>query len=316
MTNSSTRERFRGCLLGLAAGDALGTTLEFRSPGTFSSITDMVGGGPFNLKPGQWTDDTSMALCLADSLLKQGSFDPNDQLDRYIRWWRNGYLSSTGQCFDIGGTTIQALLDYERTMEPYRQDVGDNNAPNGSLMRVAPVPMAYAFQPRTAIMCSGDSSRTTHPSRVCIDACRYAGSLIVGALNGVDKDELLSERHSLKNDYWGENPLHPEIYRVATGSFKLKDPPGIKGSGYVVDALEAALWALYRSEDFEDGCLRAVNLGDDADTTGAIYGQIAGAIYGISAIPCCWRDRLAMRGTIEQFADGLLMLAESKSAKD
>ena len=105
------RDRYRGALLGLAVGDALGTTLEFKRPGSFTAITDMVGGGPFNLKPGHWTDDTSMALCLAESLIECKGFDPVDQLTRYCRWWRSGHLSSTGKCFDIGTTTWEALAD-------------------------------------------------------------------------------------------------------------------------------------------------------------------------------------------------------------
>ena len=109
------RARFRGCLLGLAAGDALGTTLEFRSPGSFELIGDMVGGGPFGLEPGQWTDDTSMALCLAASLIKMEGFDPSDQMRRYVRWWREGYMSSTGRCFDIGNTTRYSLSRFVDT---------------------------------------------------------------------------------------------------------------------------------------------------------------------------------------------------------
>src|SRR5262245_1557060 len=102
-------ERYRGSLLGLAVGDALGTTLEFTTPGSFRPIDDMIGGGPFELKPGQWTDDTSMALCLAESLVECKGFDPTDQMERYVRWFRKGHLSSVGRCFDIGGTTCAAL---------------------------------------------------------------------------------------------------------------------------------------------------------------------------------------------------------------
>lgn len=105
-------ERYRGCLLGLAVGDAVGTALEFLSPGAFEPITDMVGGGPFGLKPGQWTDDTSMALCLAESLIACGALDPIDNLQRYVRWWREGHLSSTGRCFDIGNTVRAALTTF------------------------------------------------------------------------------------------------------------------------------------------------------------------------------------------------------------
>ena len=102
-------ERFRGCLLGLAAGDAVGTTVEFKPRGSFEPVIDMVGGGPFQLQPGQWTDDTSMALCLAYSLVETGRFDADDQMQRYVRWWREGYLSRTGVCFDIGNTIASAL---------------------------------------------------------------------------------------------------------------------------------------------------------------------------------------------------------------
>ena len=105
----TTISRYRGSLLGLAVGDALGTTLEFKSPGTFTPITDMVGGGPFNLEPGEWTDDTSMALCLAESLIEKEKFDPIDQMQRYLKWDREGYLSSNGKCFDIGMTVRNVL---------------------------------------------------------------------------------------------------------------------------------------------------------------------------------------------------------------
>src|SRR5262245_22893371 len=136
-----TIERYRGCLLGLAAGDALGTTLEFRPPGSFSPIDDMVGGGPFGLKPGQWTDDTSMALCLAESLIECLGFDPADQMERYVRWYRQGHLSSAGWCFDIGGTTSSALRRYMNDRNPYAGPTGPTTAGNGSIMRLAPVPL-------------------------------------------------------------------------------------------------------------------------------------------------------------------------------
>ncbi|MBI5568201.1 MAG: ADP-ribosylglycohydrolase family protein [Chloroflexi bacterium] len=141
------RDRFVGCLLGLAVGDALGTTLEFKSPGTFAPIDDMVGGGPFDLKPGEWTDDTSMALCVAESLIERPAFDPIDQLERYVRWWREGYLSSNGVCFDTGSTVRSALTRFKQTHDPYCDSTDPNTAGNGSLMRLAPVPMRYAKDP-------------------------------------------------------------------------------------------------------------------------------------------------------------------------
>lgn len=302
-------KRYRGSLLGLATGDALGTTLEFREPGSFKPIKDMIGGGPFHLEPGQWTDDTSMALCLAESLIIRKNFDPADQMERYLKWYREGYMSSTITCFDIGPTTRAALLRFERMHEPYCGSKNTSLVGNGSIMRLAPVPLFYARKPKEIIEKSGESSRTTHGTTVAIDACRYFGALIAGAINGVSKEELLSELYSPIPRYWEEKPLAPEIDEIALGSFKLRDPPKIQGTGHVVKSLEAALWAFYNSDSFQDGCLLAVNLGDDADTTGAVYGQLAGAFYGEGGIPESWRVKLAYRNLIESFAQRLFDLS-------
>ena len=303
------KSRFEGCLLGLAAGDALGTTVEFKAPGTFEPMTDIVGGGPFNLKRGAWTDDTSMALCLAESLIECRAFDAADQMERYIRWWRDGYLSSNGFCFDIGGTTAQALQTYIRTEDPFAGSTSVRAAGNGSLMRLAPAPLFFAADPEKAIRMSAESSRTTHGAATCLDACRYFGGLIVGAVNGVSKEELLAPRYAPVSHLWDREPLCAEVDEIASGSFKLKEPPAIVGSGYVVRALEAALWAFHRSTNFRDGCLLAVNLGYDADTTGAIYGQLAGAYYGVEGIPEPWRECLVQSEQIVNFADQLFELA-------
>ena len=308
-----TTERYRGSLLGLAVGDAVGTTLEFKPPGSFTPIEDMVGGGPFHLQPGQWTDDTSMALCLAESLIEQQGFNPVHQLQKYLQWYREGYLSSTGRCFDIGNTTIDGLRQFEKTQEPYCGSTDPRSAGNGSIMRLAPVPLFYAKRPLEAIAKSAESSRTTHQATVAVEGCRYLGALIVGAVNGVSREELLSERYSPVPEYWEENPLVEEIDEIALGSFKHRQPPKIQGSGYVVKSLEAALWAFYNSHSFREGCLLAVNLGDDADTTGAVYGQLAGAFYGESGIPESWRSQLAYRQLIESMANQLFTLAQSSA---
>lgn len=308
MNEASRRDRFRGCLVGLATGDALGTTLEFREPGTFEPIDDMVGGGPFGLEPGQWTDDTSMALCLATSLIEMGGFNPTDQMRRYVRWWREGYLSSIGYCFDIGNATHEALARFEDNPgEPYAGSDDPRSAGNGSLMRLAPVPMYFAGDPAEAITRSADSSRTTHGAREPVDACRYFAGLLVGALGGVDKETLLRPGYCPLEGLWEKTSLSPKIAAIARGSFKRRNPPEIRGTGYVVDSLEAVLWAIHNSADFEEGALKVVNLGDDADTTGAIFGQIAGAHYGMEAIPARWRSRVTMIDEIMSLADGLFM---------
>jgi len=300
------RDRYRGALLGLATGDALGTTLEFKPPGTFTPITDMVGGGPFNLAPGEWTDDTSMALCLAESLIESRGFDAVDQLSRYVRWKRQGHHSSTDRCFDIGGTVLSALARFERHSEPWSGSTDEYSAGNGSIMRLAPVPLFFANDPKVAIARAGDSSRTTHGAREAIDACRYLAGLIIGALQDRSKSDLLAPLFTPVASLWDREPLAPKFHDIAAGSFPRREPPEIKGSGYVVRSLEAALWAFAKTTSFEHGALLAVNLGDDADTTGAVYGQIAGAYYGVDGIPERWRSKLARLETLESFAVRLM----------
>ncbi len=310
MTTGLDRDRFRGAMLGLAVGDAIGTTVEFKPPGTFPPVTDMVGGGPFGLPAGAWTDDTSMALCLAESLIERARFDPTDQLARYVRWYREGHLSSTGTCFDIGNATRKALHRFERTGEPFPGDADRNAAGNGPLMKLAPVALAYARHPVEAVSHAADSARTTHGAPQAIDATRYFAGLLVGALNGANVSQLLHQgAFEPTSGIWTQTPLHPEVAEVAAGSFLAKEPPAIQGAGYIVRALEAALWALMKTRSFDDGVLLAVNLGDDADTTAAIYGQLAGALYGVEAIPARWRRQLVMRDRIEELADELFALA-------
>lgn len=297
-------DKYRGCLLGLAVGDALGTTLEFKRPGTFEPINDMVGGGPFRLKPGQWTDDTSMALCLADSLIHLQEFNPKDQMDRYILWRDRGYLSSNGLCFDIGGTVSSALRTYQQTGDPIAGSTDPHTAGNGSLMRLAPVPLAYARDKDRAIFMSGESSKTTHGAQECVEACMVMGALIVDALHETNKSALFG---FVRDTVPVTSPAIQDIMQLQY--FTYYNPPTIRGTGYVVESMAAALWAFHNSDNFRDGALLAVNLGDDADTTGAVYGQLAGAYYGVEGIPEEWLAKLALRELIEGFADKLLTIS-------
>jgi ADP-ribosyl-[dinitrogen reductase] hydrolase len=311
----NTIERYRGCLLGLAVGDALGAPFEGFPPGDGASFLceEMMGGGPFDLGAGEWTDDTSMALCLAESLIERRGFDPLDQLERYVRWMREGHLSSNGRCFDIGGTVQAALVRFLDTRASFCGSTDPMSAGNGSIMRLAPVALFYAMNPREAIERCGESSRTTHGADTAVDACRYLGALIVGALQGASREQLLSDAFSPVAGYWKEKPLASEVHEIAHGSFRRRNPPEIAGSGYVVKSLEAALWAFNRSNSFREGCLHAVSLGLDADTTGAVYGQLAGACYGESAISESWLQKLAQRQLIESFAERLFCFADSSS---
>lgn len=305
MDAMNEKDKLRGAFLGLAVGDALGTTLEFKDPGSFRPITDMVGGGPFNLKVGEWTDDTSMALCLAESILSKAGNDLEDQLKRYKGWWLNGYNSVTWECFDIGNTVRSALEQFDYYGGIYAGSKDPRSAGNGSIMRLAPVPLYYRkWDLEEVLFQCEESSRTTHQASECLIACRLLGFLIVRAISAQSKAELLELTEEQLKTIDPEN-LAPKIQEVARGSFKILNPPDIQGSGYVVKSIEAALWAFWNTETFEEGALKAVNLGDDADTIGAIYGQIAGAFYGMSGIPEHWLSKLAWKKDIQNLADKL-----------
>ncbi len=291
------QDRFLGCLLGLAAGDAVGTTVEFQPRGSFTPLT--VGGGPFRLEPGQWTDDTSMALCLATSLVERAGFDARDQMERYCRWRDQGYLSSNGRCFDIGNTVASALARYQRTGDPMAGSPDPHTAGNGSIMRLAPVAMFYFPDLDAVTRYAVESSRTTHAAAECLDACRLFAAMIHRALQGASQEEILLAGHATFDGA-------EKIVAVARGEYLAKAANAIRGSGYVVQSLEAALWCFAHTDSFEQAILAAANLGDDADTTAAVCGQVAGAFYGASGIPAQWLARLALRSEIEQLAVQLM----------
>jgi ADP-ribosyl-[dinitrogen reductase] hydrolase len=259
----------------------------------------MTGGGPFHLEPGQWTDDTSMALCLAESLLDRRGHDPADQMRRYVRWMRDGYFSATGACFDIGITTRGQLTRFERTGEPQAPEIDEESAANGSLMRLAPVAIRWSHDRDEVVAMAAASSRPTHPAARPVDACKLLAAMTAALIRG-ESWEVVSDP-----GFWTQGPLHPEVEAVARGSWRGKDEAVIKGSGYCVAALEAAIWSVAYAEDLRDAILRAANLGDDADTTAAIAGQLAGARFGASRIPGYWLEILAMRDRIATLADGL-----------
>ncbi len=289
-------DRSRCCLVGLAVGDAVGTTLEFRPPGTFKPLTDMVGGGHFCLKKGHWTDDTSMALCLGHSLVECSGFNPHDQMQRYCDWMDNGYMSSIGSCFDVGVTVSSALRRFQKTGEPFAGSKARWSSGNGSIMRLAPVPIFYHRQPEQAVHFGGESSRTTHGAPLCVDACRYLSLLLATLIDGGDKQSCQNV------DY---TPETEEIAGIKQGDFINKSYQELTGSGFVIESLESALWCFINTNSFEACVLDAANLGNDADTTAAIAGQLAGAYYGHSMIRPDWRAALHMHNEITELADEL-----------
>lgn len=290
-------ERCSGALVGLACGDAVGTSVEFQPRGTFVPLTDMVGGGPFRLQPGQWTDDTSMALCLAESLLTQGGFDAFDQMARYVSWWRRGYLSSTGKCFDIGLTIRAALRSFEASKQPFAGSSDPCSAGNGALMRLAPVVLFYYPDIADVEHFAVESTRTTHAAPEALDCSRLLAHVIAKGLDGRAREEML--------DASTLTLATSSVAALASGSYVGKTESQVRGTGYAVASLEAALWCVGHTRSFEDAVLCAANLGDDADTTAAIVGQVAGAHYGIEAIPKSWRTKLHLSGEIESLAHRL-----------
>ena len=287
-------DKIKGALIGLACGDAVGTTLEFKIRGSFEPIHDMVGGGPFTLEAGQWTDDTSMALCLGHSLACNKRFDPIDQMNRYCDWYQYGYMSSNGDCFDIGITVSTALRKFLETRNPFSGSVDEFSSGNGSLMRLAPIPIFYYNDYEKCIKYSGESSRTTHGSAECIDSSKLFSSLIFNAFHADSKSNIFE-----RNDY---KPCCENVIPIANLNFLSLTYDQITGSGYVIESLNSALWCFMNGSSFEECILLAANLGNDADTTAAICGQIAGAYYGMSGIPKHWREKITMSTEIEELA--------------
>jgi ADP-ribosyl-[dinitrogen reductase] hydrolase len=295
--NGIIEDRAIGALLGLAIGDALGATLEFSVRDAHSPVTDIVGGGPFRLKPGEWTDDTSMALCLADSLIANKELDEHDLLERFVRWWEKGENSVKGRCFDIGSTTRQSLANFKRHGQTAGEGPHDKyNAGNGSLMRLAPAAIFAAPDLIAAKEIAERQSLTTHGNLVAAEACGLFAEMLVESIVGEAKGDVLRSRSASQRD----------LKAVAAGDWAAKSRDEISSSGYVVHTLEAALWCVARTESLADALILAVNLADDSDTVGAVTGQLAGALYGRSGIPAHWLSKLAWRDHIEQRAISLL----------
>lgn len=298
MSDPALIDRAVGALMGLAAGDAVGTTLEFSLRDQGPVVTDMVGGGPFALKPGQWTDDTAMALALGNSLADRGGFDPVDCMSRFVNWYRWGAYSCTGTCFDIGIATRSALERFEDGGDPFAGSIDPRSAGNGSLMRLSPVAIFGAYRSGTeTARIAREQSRLTHGAEECLAACEAYALLTRRAILGEGRDAVLAPLASNRSG---------RIAEILGSAWRGKPREAISSSGYVVDSLEAALWCVGTTESFEEAILLAANLADDADTVAAITGQLAGALYGASGIPAGWRARLAWADEIETLALRLL----------
>ncbi|WP_345820599.1 ADP-ribosylglycohydrolase family protein [Methylobacterium fujisawaense] len=301
--SEAVRDRALGAFLGLAVGDALGTTLEFETRDTKPPVTDMVGGGPFNLNAGQWTDDTAMSLCLADSLLACDGLDERDLMERFCRWYELGENSCTGSCFDIGITTRKALESFRRTDNPVAGPVDPRTAGNGSIMRLAPVALRFGNDNDRLKDAARRQSYVTHGADESVDGCDALAVVLASLIGGKPLSDVLSASYG---------PFCPGIQAIIDGSWRGRARSDIRSSGYVIDSLESALWCVAETSNFRDAVLLAVNLGDDADTVGAITGQIAGAAYGLSSIPEEWFARLAWNARLATTAEQLFKASVSE----
>lgn len=280
------RERFHGALLGLATGDAVAVATQFGRPGRFTPVGDLLGGGPFDLPRGAWSDDTAMALCLAESLLERSGFDARDQVQRYRRWQQEGYLSATGQCVGITAATSRALAVAGWRRQPYSGSHDPRAQDPEPLSRVTPVVMYFFAQDAEASERAAEAARTTSQAPLVLEACCALARGLHAALAGGSKASIVA--------------------RVAlTGQ-----PPARAGGGPTTQtasaALAAALDVFVGTQNFRDAVLAAANLGGNSDVVGAAVGALAGAHYSSGAIPAAWRNSLMKKQLIEDCADRLL----------
>ena len=298
----SLRDRFQGALIGLAVGDALAAHTQFRKPGTFAPVGDLLGGGPFELPRGAWTDDTAMALLLAESLAEREGFDALDQVQRYARWQREGYGSATGQCVGISANVARSLANALYKRQPFAGSHDPDQLDKDPLSRVAPVVMFFLADAPTAIARAAEAARVTAQAPLVLDCVRLFAAMLHAALSGRDRAEVLRPPRRL----WETPTTRPEVVALADGTLSRRDPAQITGGGGILQALEAALWAFERSASFREGALFAANLGRDCDVVAAVHGQLAGAYHGVSAIPGIWRNSLMKQEVVIDRADRLL----------
>ncbi len=304
----STSDRALGAIVGLAIGDALGAPVEFCRRDTFEPVTGMRAGGYFKLPAGAWTDDTAMALCLAESLIEQPELDQKDLLDRFCLWAEKGTNTSTGVCVGIGQNTLRVLGNYHRKGELFAPETRQKSDGNGAIMRLAPVVVRHWRNPSEAQRIAELQSRTTHYSDLSAAACEALAVILSSQINGVDWETASTPTPA---GHWPD-----AIKEISAEDWNGRDRESISSTGFVVHTLEAALWAVDTTSSFSSAVLKAVNLGDDADSVGAVAGQLAGARYGLSAIPQIWLDALIQKTEIERIGRTLFHAGETLGVSD
>lgn len=302
MEISALQDRYRGVLLGKAVGDALGATVEFMSRenirAEYGELREIIGGGWLNLPAGEITDDTQMAICIAGSIVDQGGFDPDDISRRFVAWYHSDPR-------DIGNTTRHALaqlaggVPWHEAGENTHRAMRPRDASNGSVMRCAPVAMLDRADRHANARHSADSSRITHANPLCIEGCVVLNAAIAALLNDPHIDPV-----AIAGAVTGNETVLAALQGVSSANAERLD-----AGGYVLATVQSALWAVTNHRTLEDAIVAAVNLGQDADTTGAVAGALAGAKWGAAAIPDRWLDVLLHREELTSLADGIFALS-------
>ena len=298
-------DRFQGCLAGLAVGDALGGPLEFLSAKQIAArhggpVREMVGGGWLHLRPGEYTDDTQMALCIAESIVERETLDLDDVARRFVAWYE-------GQPKDIGHITRLALAELQRGV-PWQEagrlahrQAGGRSAGNGSVMRCAPVALYRWPDYPQLVADSAASSRVTHWDDLACYGAAALNLVIAELLQGRRRGAVQAAIEVLGETAPAVTQRLAEVDRKARSD--------LKPTGFVLDTLEAAVWCWGRAGSFEEALVEAVNLGGDADTIGAVCGALAGADFGLRGIPARWLDVLESRAHLERLAGELHRLS-------
>lgn len=306
----TTRDRFRGALLGLAVGEAMGAPAEFLTADQivkkYGFITEMIGGGIYDVAPGETIDATEMMLCLAESLADVGGFDPEDIIERYRLWFES-------QPRHVSLTVRATLLSYrsgthwDLASRRAFEILGGPTAGNGSVIRCAPVGLRYYADAETRHELSHRESTLTHFDLLAGWSCAAFNDLVTAAIHGDLREQVPAIAATLDE----------EDRRVSTmlTDTLVAEPEELRSSSFVLDTLQTALWTVLHATTFEHGVCAAVNMGGDASAVGAVAGALAGAVYGETGIPPRWLAPLQGRERIAAVAERLADLALGASPR-
>lgn len=302
----------KGMLLGLATADALGVPVEFDYRGSLKEdpVVDMRSGGSWGQEAGTWSDDTSLTIAAMESISRLKKIDYNDVMANFLKWYERDAFTATGNRFDIGNTTRSAIVRFSRKILPPIKcgATEENSNGNGSLMRI--LPATFYLYAKSNGQLSADALETihefsalTHGHIISKMACGIYSLIAAQILNGKNLSDAFSIGMTEAQNFYGTNAAFKHFSRLCDEKFAALPENKISSSGYVVDTLEAALWCLLNTDNYKSLALKAVNLGGDTDTTGAVAGGLAGIYYGAESIPAEWLTTLKRRTYLEKIAE-------------